>query len=93
MSQTAKEVEFVHVDRLLEAPIIYVDAVPKFSVREQMISVTLAATVVELVSKQNASTHLVAVADLRMTAPTALQLRDLLDKALLAMQPIPRAAN
>jgi hypothetical protein len=38
MSQTAKEVEFVHVDRLLEAPIIYVDAVPKFSVREQILA-------------------------------------------------------
>jgi hypothetical protein len=33
------------------------------------------------------------VADLRMTAATALQLRDLLDKALLVMQPIPGAAN
>jgi hypothetical protein len=54
MSQTAKEPEFVQVERLLEAPIIYVDTVPKFSVREQMISVTLAATVVELVSKLGA---------------------------------------
>jgi hypothetical protein len=53
----------------------------------------LAATVVELVSKQDASTHLVAVADLRMTAATALQLRDTLDKALLAMRSIPGAAN
>jgi hypothetical protein len=35
----------------------------------------------------------IAVADLRMTAATALQLRDLLDKALLVMQPIPGAAN
>jgi hypothetical protein len=93
MSQTAKEVEFVHVDRLLEAPIIYVDTVPKFTIREQIISVGLAATVVELVSKQDASTHLVAVADLRMTAATALQLRDTLDKALLAMRSIPGAAN
>jgi len=93
MSQTGKETEFVHVDRLLEAPIIYVDAVPRFSVREQIISVALAATVVELVSKQDASTHLVAVADLRMTAVTALQLRDVLDKALLAMRPIPGTAN
>jgi hypothetical protein len=93
MSQTAKEPEFVQVERLLEAPIIYVDAAPKFSFREQILSVTLAVTVVELASKADASTHLVAVADLRMTAATALQLRDLLDKALLAMRPIPGAAN
>jgi len=83
----------VQVDRLLEAPIIYLDAVPKFTVREQIISVALAATVVELVSKQDASTHLVAVADLRMTAATALELRDVLDKALLAMRSIPGAAH
>jgi len=93
MSPTAKEPGFVQVDRLLEAPIIYLDAVPKFTVREQIISVALAATVVELVSKQDASTHLVAVADLRMTAATALELRDVLDKALLAMRSIPGAAH
>ena len=93
MSQTPKEPEFIKIERLLEAPIIYADAVPKFFVREQIISVTLAATAVEVVSKADASTHLVAVADLRMTAATALQLRDLLDKALLAMRPIPGAAN
>jgi hypothetical protein len=93
MSETAKEPEFIKVERLLEAPIIYADAVPKFSVRQNIVSITLAATAVELVSKADASTHLIAVAGLRMTAATALQLRDLLDKALLVMQPIPGAAN
>jgi hypothetical protein len=85
--------EFIHIDRLLEAPIIYVDAAPKFSVRAQILGITLAVTVGELVSQTDSANHLVAVADLRMTAATALQLRGLLDKALLAMQPIPGPAN
>jgi hypothetical protein len=93
MSESAKAPEFIHVERLLEAPIIYADAVPKFSVRAQILSVTLAVTVGELVSQTDSANHLVAVADLRMTAATAHQLRDLLDKALLAMQPTPGPAN
>jgi hypothetical protein len=93
MSTPAIAAEFIHIERLLEAPIIYADAVPKFGVRAGILSITLAVTVGEMVSNTNSANHLVAVADLRMTAATALQLRDLLDKVLLAMKPIPGPAN
>lgn len=93
MSEPANAPDFIQIERLLDAPIIFADAVPKFSIRAGILSITLAVTVGELVSETNSANHLVAVADLRMTAATALQMRGVLDKALLALEPTPGPAN
>ena len=94
MSETAtKAPDFIHVEHLLEAPNIYFDAVPTAGFRGPVLSVTLALVVGELVSKTNTENHLLAVANLRMTANVAEQLRDVLGKALLAAQPTTGAAN
>ena len=93
MSEPTKAPEFIHVEHLLEAPNIYFDAVPTAGFRGPMLSVTLALVVGELVSKTNAENHMLAVANLRMTAAAAEQLRDVLGKALLAAQPTSGPAN
>ena len=91
MNEPAKPENFVHVERLLEAPVIFFDAVPTAGVRGPIITVTLGLTVGELVSKGNSENHLIAVADLRMPIVAAVQLRDVLNKALLALAPTPGA--
>ena len=93
MSEPAKAPDFIHVEHLLEAPNIYFDAVPTAGFRGPVLTVTLALVVGELVSQTNTENHMLAVANLRMTASAAEQLRDVLGKALLAAQPTPGAAN
>jgi hypothetical protein len=61
--------------------------------RNGVLSVVLALAVGELTSQSSTEQHLVAVADLRLTAATAIQLRAMIDKALLAAAPTPGAAN
>jgi hypothetical protein len=93
MSEPTKGPEFIHVERLLDAPVIYFDAVPTAGFRGPVLSVTLALIVGDMVSKTNAENHVVAVGNLRMTAGAAEQLRDVLGKALLAAQPTAGPAN
>ena len=93
MSEPTKAPEFIHVERLLEAPVIYFDAVPTAGFRGPVLSVTLALIVGEPVSKTNMENHMLAVSNLRMTAAAAEQLRDVLGQALLAAQPTPGPAN
>ena len=87
MSEPTKGPEFIHVERLLDAPVIYFDTVPTAGVRGPVLSVTLALIVGDMVSKTNTENHMLAVGNLRMTAGAAEQLRDVLGKALLAAQP------
>ncbi len=84
MSEFTKAPEFIHVERLLEAPVIYFDAVPTAGFRGPLLSVTLALIVGEAVSKTNTENHMLAVGNLRMTTAAAEQLRDVLGNALLA---------
>ena len=58
-----------------------------------IVTVTLGLTVSESagVVKGSSESHLVAVADLRMPITAAVQLRDALNKALLAVAPTPGA--
>jgi hypothetical protein len=93
MTEPTKAPEFTHVERLLDAPVVYCDAVPTIGLRGPIVSVTLAVTVGELVSKTNSESHLRAVADVRMPLAAAVQLRDSINKVLLAVVPTPGAAN
>src|ERR1700732_4884232 len=93
MSQPPKAPKFVHVERLLEAPVIYFDSVPTAGFRGPVLSVTLALIVGEAVSKTDTENHMLAVGNLRMTTAAAEQLRDVLGKALLAAHPTPGPAN
>jgi hypothetical protein len=93
MSEPTKGPEFIHVERLLDAPVIYFDTVPTAGFRGPVLSVTLALIVGDMVSETNAENHVVAVGNLRMTAVAAEQLRDVLGKALLAAQPTAGSAN
>ena len=93
MGEPTKGPEFIHVERLLEAPVIYFDAVPTAGFRGPVLSVTLALIVGDMVSQTNAENHMLAVGNLRMTAGAAEQLCDVLGKALLAAQPTAGPAN
>jgi hypothetical protein len=93
MSEPAKTPEFIQVEHRLEAPVLYFDAVPTAAWRGGVMSVVLALAVGEMTSQSSTEQHLVAVADLRLTAATAIQLRTMIDKALLAVAPTPGAAN
>jgi hypothetical protein len=93
MSEPTKGPEFIHVERLLDAPVIYFDAVPTAGFRGPVLSVTLALIVGDVVSKASTENHVLAVGNLRMTAVAAEQLRDVLGKALLAAQPTAGPAN
>ena len=72
MSEPTKGPEFIHVERLLDAPVIYFDAVPTAGFRGPV----LALIVGEAVSKTNTENHMLTVGNLRMTAGAAEQLRD-----------------
>jgi hypothetical protein len=93
MSEPTKAAEVPHVDNLLEAPVIYFDAIPTAGVRGGVLSALLAVHVGEPVTSTATSDHLVAVANLRFTLATAAILRDMLDKVLLAASATPRQAN
>jgi hypothetical protein len=93
MTEPAKPANFIQVERRLETPVLYFDAVPTAAWRNGVLSVVLALAVGELTSQSSTEQHLVAVADLRLTIATAIQLRAIIDKALLAATPTPGAAN
>lgn len=82
-----------HVDRLVDAPVIFFDAVPTFGARAGVLNAVLAVHVSELTSAGQGKDHVVAVANLRFTAATALQLKEAVDKMLLATASTPGAAN
>ena len=93
MAEPTKAPDFIQVEQLLQAPVIYCDAVPTIGLRGPIVSLTLAVTVGELVSKTDSENHLRAVADVRMPLAAALQLRDSLNRVILAATPTPGAAN
>jgi len=94
MAEPAKKSsEILRVDRLLDAPVIYFDAVPNVGMRGQILSAVLAVHVGEAKTATTSSDHVVAVANLRLTLATAARFRDLLDKMLLAARATPGPAN
>jgi hypothetical protein len=93
MSEPTQTTEVPHVDNLLDAPIIYFDAIPTVGARGGIVSALLATQVGEPVTSTTTSVHFVAVANLRFTLATAASLRDVLDKILLAASATPGQAN
>lgn len=82
------------VDHLTDAPIIYFDAIPTFGATQTgVFNAVLAVHIGELRSSTESTDHLVAVANLRFTAAMAHQLRDALDKLLLAAAASPGSRN
>jgi hypothetical protein len=80
-------------ERLIEAPIIFCDAVPTISVNNGIVDLTLAATLTEVVDDGNQRKRLVVVADLKLPLATATALHDLLGKLMLAVQPAAGGTN
>jgi hypothetical protein len=80
------------VERLIEAPIIYFDTIPSVSLTQNIVDITLAATLTELNDNVQRK-RVVVVADLKLSLATATTLRDLLNKIVLAGQPTPGPAN
>ena len=78
---------------MIEAPIIFCDAVPTVFVNNGVVDLTLAATLTEVVDDGNQRKRLVVVADLRLPLATAAVLHDLLGKLMLAVQPAPGGTN
>jgi hypothetical protein len=76
------------VDGILEAPIIFFDICPTLGNNGGLIKVLLAASLVEPLTNGQIATRLKAVGHLRMTAGSAMNLRDTLDKALLMGAPV-----
>jgi len=81
------------IDHLLDAPVIYFDAVPSLAIRATMLSAVLAVHVGKPVTSTSTHDHIVAVAHLRFTLATATVFRDSLDKMLLAAAATPGPAN
>jgi hypothetical protein len=79
---------FIPIDGLTEAPIIYFDLCPTFGNNGGLINVMLATSLVEPIADGGVRTKVVAVAHLRMTAMTALNLRDTIGNALLIGAPV-----
>lgn len=80
-------------ERLIEAPIIYADTVPTLSLNSGIVDLTLAATLTQVLDDDSRRKRLIVVADVKMPLATAISLRDLLDKLILAAQPTPGAPN
>jgi hypothetical protein len=92
-AEPLKATELPSVDRYLDAPVIYFDAVPTAGIRAGVMGMTLALHVGETISTTNTTDHVVAVANLRFSLLAATQMRVLIDKLLLAAAPTPGAAN
>ncbi len=92
MAEPTKAPDFIQVEQLLQAPVIYCDAVPTIGLRGPIVSLTLAVTVGELVSKTDSENHLRAVAGVRMPL-AAVTIADSLNRVILAATPTPGAAN
>jgi len=80
------------VERLIEAPIIYFDTIPFISLTQNVVDITLAATLTEMNADVQRK-HLVVVAGLKLSLATALMLRDLLNKIAIAGQPTREPLN
>ncbi|MCR6734834.1 MAG: hypothetical protein NVV83_12475 [Afipia sp.] len=79
---------YLPVDGILEAPIIFFEICPTLGNNGGLINVLLATSLIAPSPNGQISTRIKAVAHLRMTAGSAKNLRDTLDKALLIGAPV-----
>ncbi|CAN5369678.1 hypothetical protein BH10PSE10_BH10PSE10_08220 [soil metagenome] len=79
---------YLPVDGIMEAPVIFFEICPTLGNNGGLINVMLATSLIEPVANGQIATRLKAVAHLRMTAGSAMNLRDTLDKALLMGAPV-----
>lgn len=81
----------VRIARVVEAPVIFFDTVPTTQLRGGVVGITLAVQIGD--PRTKAQEHVVSVANLRFPLAVAAQLRDLLEKVLLAATPTASTAN
>ena len=79
---------FIPVDGMVEAPIIYFETCPTFGNNGDIINIMLAANLMEPTAGIKARKRLKAVAHLRVTHAAAAGLRDIIDRALLIGTPV-----
>lgn len=84
---------FIPVEGVMEAPVIFFEACPTFGNNGGLINVMLAVGIVVPSEEGNVKTRVRAVAHLRMTAASAVGLRDIIDKALLIGAPVENPAG
>jgi hypothetical protein len=77
----------VTVKDATRAPIIYFDGCSTFGFNNGIVNLMLAVGLVLPTSDGNTRVEAVAAAHLRCSAATAMQLRDMIDKALLIAAP------
>jgi hypothetical protein len=80
--------QFIPVVGIIEAPVIFFEICPTLGNNGGLINVMLATTLVEPVSDGQVATRVKCVANLRMTARAAINLRETIDKALLIGAPV-----
>ena len=80
--------EFIPVEGIIEAPVIFFEVCPTFGNNGGLINVMLATGVVVPAEGGRVATRVRAVGHLRMTVGTAIGLRDTIDKALLIGAPV-----
>jgi hypothetical protein len=80
--------EFVPVEGMLDAPVIFFEICPTIGSHHGIINVLLAAGLAEPAPDARVKSRLKAVAHLRMSSAGATQLRDSIDKALLIGAPV-----
>jgi hypothetical protein len=79
---------FIPVEGMIEAPVIFFEICPTFGNNGGLINVMLAAGLVEPTPDGRVGSRAKAVAHLRMTAASAIDLKGAIDKALLIGAPV-----
>lgn len=80
--------DFIPVEGLIEAPVIFFEACPTLGNNGGLINIMLAVGLVVPAAGGGVVSRVKAVAHLRMTAGAAANLRDTIDKALLIGVPV-----
>ena len=78
----------IPIEGMIEAPIIYFEVCPTFGNNGGLINIMLATSLIEPAADGLVRSRIKAVAHLRMTAGSAIGLRDIIDKALLLGAPV-----
>ena len=81
------------IDHLLEAPILYFDHITYVGIRGDVVGAVISVNVEDRAASGQPTDRVVAVANLRFTRAAAAQLRDRLEKILVAGAVTPGRVN
>lgn len=86
---TASDPNFVPIEGVMEAPVVYFEVCPTFGNNAGLINVMLATGLIDSAPHGKVASRIKAVTHLRMTTAAAINLRDTLNNALAMAIPKP----